>query len=310
MCDSDSPTHSVFDPSTDSSITASCLPSAKDEEFWYSDGTVVLIESSGILAFKVYHGLLARFSHVFREMLAFPAPSTAPSLHGVPVVHLSDSAHDLRHLLQVVFNKPMVQGRQVTPAPQSVSFDHISAVIRLAHKYQMDDILEDALAVLRGYYTTRYISWTARADNILAATPSHAIDAVLLARLTDAHALLPTALMHCSALGPRVVHGHTRTDGTVVRLADADVVRALDGRAELLRRDSRRLRAITLYLVGEHPGVQGSRPDLSRVCFSREQCKAAMKHIWEVYFGKEARYETSDLRPWAEAIPSLGRALW
>ena len=44
-------------------------------DLWYGDGTVILIaESTG---FRVYQGLLAKHSEVFRDMFSLPQPVTA-----------------------------------------------------------------------------------------------------------------------------------------------------------------------------------------------------------------------------------------
>ena len=75
-----------------------------DEEFWYEDGTIILIARE--IEFRVYKGLLAERSPLFKDMLSLPQPpqssyDSAPC----PVVHLSDSPEDLRHLLRVCMPK-------------------------------------------------------------------------------------------------------------------------------------------------------------------------------------------------------------
>ena len=75
----------------------------KDEEFWLEDGTIVLV--TGDIEFRVYGGLLANHSPVLKEEFAKPHPTRSTLVHGAgfflcPVVHLSDSPHDLRHLLR------------------------------------------------------------------------------------------------------------------------------------------------------------------------------------------------------------------
>ena len=80
----------------------------KDEEFWYDDGTIILI--AGNIEFRVYRGPLAKHSPVFRDMLALPQPpisDSTPSSFEEPVlappcpaVHVTDSPTDLRHFLR------------------------------------------------------------------------------------------------------------------------------------------------------------------------------------------------------------------
>ena len=81
----------------------------RDEEFWYGDGTIILIAAD--VEFRVYRGPLEKHSAVFRDMLSFPQPTkysapdsvSNPSSDSLPwpVVRLTDSPYDLRHLLRV-----------------------------------------------------------------------------------------------------------------------------------------------------------------------------------------------------------------
>lgn len=80
----------------------------RDEEFWYSDGNIVLI--AGSVEFRVYKGVLASHSPVFKDVFSLPQPqaalpSTPPSDEPCPVVHLPDSPGDLRHVLRVYMPK-------------------------------------------------------------------------------------------------------------------------------------------------------------------------------------------------------------
>ena len=68
----------------------------RDEEFWYEDGTIILIAAD--VEFRVYRGPLEKHSAVFRDMLSFPQPTKSsapdcvsnPSSDSLPwpVVHL------------------------------------------------------------------------------------------------------------------------------------------------------------------------------------------------------------------------------
>lgn len=82
------------------------LPIQRDEEFWYDDGTIILV--AGGIEFRVYKGILAEHSTVFRDMFSFPQPPEAHPASGdppCPVVHVSDSPEDLRHVLRVYMPK-------------------------------------------------------------------------------------------------------------------------------------------------------------------------------------------------------------
>lgn len=69
----------------------------KDDEFWFEDGTVILV--AGDVEFRVFMGLLANRSAIFKDLFAQTHPMRAVSLCGqqrisCPVVTLTDSAHD------------------------------------------------------------------------------------------------------------------------------------------------------------------------------------------------------------------------
>lgn len=81
---------------------SSCTSSVKlrrHPELWFDDGNIVLVACE--TAFRIYRGLLARQSTVFADMFAVSSSSHEETFDDCPVVHLSDSLHDLEHLLRV-----------------------------------------------------------------------------------------------------------------------------------------------------------------------------------------------------------------
>ena len=76
------------------------------KSLWLDDGTVVLVAKN--TAFKVYKGLLAAQSLVFSDMLSAGSTHATQILDGCPVVHLSDSPEDLRHLLRALISKEQI----------------------------------------------------------------------------------------------------------------------------------------------------------------------------------------------------------
>ncbi len=74
----------------------------RDEEFWYEDGTVILVARD--VEFRVFKGILADHSPVFRDMFSLPQPPEA-AIAPCPVVHVTDTPEDLRHLLRACIPK-------------------------------------------------------------------------------------------------------------------------------------------------------------------------------------------------------------
>ena len=97
---------STVDPGLDSTATLSQAASGsseltKHEEFWFEDGSIVLVANR--TAFRIYRGLLATQSTVFEDMFAtVTSPMMDETFEGCPVVRLSDSPYDLTHLLRIL----------------------------------------------------------------------------------------------------------------------------------------------------------------------------------------------------------------
>lgn len=87
----------------------------KDEEFWFQDGTVIL--HAGDVELRVYRRLLEAHSPVFKESFAQSHPTRNVTIDGqpfsCPVVKLTDSVQDLRHVLRACM--PKYAGRYVLP---------------------------------------------------------------------------------------------------------------------------------------------------------------------------------------------------
>lgn len=77
----------------------------RDGEFWFDDGSIILV--AGTVEFRVFKSILAQYSPVFSDMFSLPQPSFTSSSPAdpCPVVHLSDSPEDLRHILRVSMPK-------------------------------------------------------------------------------------------------------------------------------------------------------------------------------------------------------------
>ncbi|KAI0691728.1 hypothetical protein C8Q76DRAFT_592250, partial [Earliella scabrosa] len=209
----------------------------RDDKFWYEDGSVVLI--AGRVGFRVYRGLLADCSPVFRNML----PSTqlpqstgtggTTVLWACPEYHLSDSPAELRELLKVLIPRAEANLFESTHP----TYETISACVRLGHKYQIEPLVKQSLAYLSRFYPSDF-------DALLQGgqccpprfTFSHAIGVVNLARLTGTSALLPTALALCCTLkAHQLVDGFQHADGARETLAPTDLALCIQAHRALVR---------------------------------------------------------------------------
>ncbi|KAL1938157.1 hypothetical protein VTO73DRAFT_11986 [Trametes versicolor] len=248
-------------------------PRKRDEEFWCSDGNIILV--AGDVEFRVYKGILSEHSPVFRDMFSLPQPPVAASATSssaddtCPVVHLADSSEDVRHVLRAYM--PRGDPSVFFPTAPTYSYEMISAAIRLGHKYEMSALLDRALSYLKKYYTNDFATWESYTDY---GPPGfkcwqHAIGVVNLARLTGETSILPTALFICCMIGSDLVYGFTNADGTQERLSLDDLALCVTAKDRLVK-ESMRI-AFRIF-----------RPTLSDTCKSPAFCMEVFKRL----FGK------------------------
>ncbi|PIL26468.1 hypothetical protein GSI_12226 [Ganoderma sinense ZZ0214-1] len=197
-------------------------------EFWLPDGNIILVARA--IGFRVYRGLIAAQSTVFEDM--FAASSTDPNeiFDGCPVVHLSDSPEDLVHLVRVLLPK----SQRLYNRPELRPFSEVSALIRLAHKYHIQDVQDQALASLRDSVLSSDLDNWYKMPAMTSIATIDMIGVINLARLTDTLSILPGAFFVCTLLPPgKLLGGLTHEDGTVEQLSRDDLQRCLEGQRTL-----------------------------------------------------------------------------
>lgn len=123
-----------------------------------------------------------------------------------------------------------------------VSFNQVSAIVRLAHKYNIADLEGQAFSALKAYYTDSFDEHeSAGFHSQVSFDDVHAIGAVNYARLANRLEILPYALYACCGLRGDIVYGWEREDGTVEHLSPEDLKHCLDGRDALAREAMRLL---------------------------------------------------------------------
>lgn len=80
----------------------------EDSDIWFDDGSIIIVADHN--GFRVHRGSLSRQSEVFRGLFGIPQSQcgssldTAPeSFGGCPVVHVPDTAYDIKQLLLAVY---------------------------------------------------------------------------------------------------------------------------------------------------------------------------------------------------------------
>jgi hypothetical protein len=83
-------------------------PETKRSEPWFDDGNIILEAEHS--QFRVYRGVLAAASDVFKNIFSIPQPPSLREelIEGCTVVHMTDSAKDLRFVLKALCERRCV----------------------------------------------------------------------------------------------------------------------------------------------------------------------------------------------------------
>ncbi|EIN04254.1 hypothetical protein PUNSTDRAFT_146513 [Punctularia strigosozonata HHB-11173 SS5] len=157
---------------------------ARCEELWYLDGSIVLAAEG--VAFKVYRMLLAQHSSVFADMLAISHPdANVDPLYDCPLVHMPDSAEDLRCLLLAIHD--INSGERLDNAP----FAEAAAVASLAAKYDIPRLRDRALQRFDSWFPGSLHKWNVRPT----LAPTDYVKALRIARQLQRSCTLPLIML-------------------------------------------------------------------------------------------------------------------
>ncbi|KAI0692123.1 heterokaryon incompatibility protein-domain-containing protein [Cerioporus squamosus] len=196
-----------LDPVADPSAPSANDDLVRDTELWLESGSVVLLADN--IAFKVNRQTLAVPSVFFQSLFQFPRDAAVLTIDGCPLVKVDDSPEDLRHLLRVLFHRP------IAPGGARIAFPHASAYVRLSHKYKTNADTPPGLAAIRD--TSRSYQFTP-----LMSFTSHTLPAPI------SYFRSPTSSAPASAEGSALVRGYEAEDGTHVTLGSENLERVLN----------------------------------------------------------------------------------
>ncbi|KAJ7061522.1 hypothetical protein C8F01DRAFT_1137660 [Mycena amicta] len=108
------------------------------QDLWFEDGNIILQAQNS--QFRLFQGILAARSPVFRDMLAFPQPEESEFVDGCPVVQLHDDETEL-----VIFFSAIFIPEYFPSFPNPTTLDKVSACARISHKYDVEYIHRRAL---------------------------------------------------------------------------------------------------------------------------------------------------------------------
>ncbi|KAI0690217.1 hypothetical protein BC835DRAFT_1281397 [Cytidiella melzeri] len=172
-------------------------------DLWFADGSIVL--QAELTQFRVHTSVLARRSLFFHDMFTLPQPSSSSSTDedcSCPLVVLQDSATDVANLLVAFYDGPSFGNND------REDFRVVSGILRLATKYMVDSLREEAIRHLEVAWPGTLKGWDVR-EEVASAWEveggcQHAlrypspIDVINLAREVNAPSLLPSAFYDLS----------------------------------------------------------------------------------------------------------------
>ncbi|KAK7052492.1 BTB domain-containing protein, partial [Favolaschia claudopus] len=191
----------------------------REEGLWFEDcGLIIRAENT---IYRVSSAILAMHSVVFRDMLSLPPPDEPDMMDGCPLVLLTDSAEDVTNFLKAIFHYSFFN-----PPPAPTTFPIICSVLRMSHKYEVDELRKRALVHFSQAHPTTLSEW----DTVVNDPPSWTnlddeknILSISIARQFGATWILPTAFYRmCQS---------TQEDNIIdtVYLDTSDKVRFLQG---------------------------------------------------------------------------------
>ncbi|CCM01848.1 uncharacterized protein FIBRA_03919 [Fibroporia radiculosa] len=204
-----------------SSPEAASAQPQPDNSFWPENGDVVL--SAEMTAFHVHRSVLSQCSDVFREILALP-PSKGEIMdmfEGHSLVRLSDQVEDVHILLGTLYQRH----RYLPCARPQLTPKVFGILLRLSHKYKIEDILRDIMATLA-------LSFDCTLDRFQYLVDSDGDENMRLAPLPGTGIILANSLE--KLLPPEVIMSEfVHENGKVEKLHTKNLLRYINGRAQL-----------------------------------------------------------------------------
>ncbi|RDB20557.1 hypothetical protein Hypma_012114 [Hypsizygus marmoreus] len=220
---------------------------------WFEDGTLTLI--AGTSSFRIYGGILAAKSSVFKDM--YDSANPPPIEKGPPVLTLDDSAMELAYFLKALHDTEFFLPPTPTyAAPLAI----VAGVLRLSDKYGVLHLRKRAIEHLSIVYPTSLIEWTS-SPQFTHPNPSDHLIAIKLAREFDIPWIRPMAIYQYvsqpldDVLESLPFSGFTKED------------------IQLCIRGIRALKTLQL--------LQAPIVRVSPKCIDQWSCKAAERRMWD-----------------------------
>ncbi|KAJ7145140.1 hypothetical protein C8R43DRAFT_551540 [Mycena crocata] len=185
-------------------------------EIWHLDGSIIL--QAHKTQFRVHWSVLSLHSSFFRDMQGLPQPDSPdqPSIDGCPIIEVSDSAEDVKHLLKTLYD-PLFFLQVALPLPV------IASHIRLGRKYDFKDILSTVVERLTDEFPASLEDYDAlrpQSHSRIIRYRGITLDTITLARENNLLSVLPCAYLQALFFKPEAIFdGVARPDGSLSLLS-------------------------------------------------------------------------------------------
>ncbi|KDR69921.1 hypothetical protein GALMADRAFT_76606 [Galerina marginata CBS 339.88] len=244
---------------------------AQVEGLWFEDGNLILRAENSL--FRIYSGLLAARSSVFRDMLSFPPPYEGnPTMDGCSIVTVYDSARDMGYFLQAIFDSSFFE-----PAPTPTELPIVESVLRLSLKYDVQYLRKRALQHLLTTFPMTLKAWQQRDDlRTIPPVDNTPFAAFRLAREFDLVWLLPS-IVYCMSSHPfEKTLDHATWEDEQIDLSWADKRMCIIGRQKIVLTQSRQAITMMKAASAEVDGCTGDS------CGSTRQRCADILSGWDM----------------------------
>ncbi|KIM82681.1 hypothetical protein PILCRDRAFT_70265 [Piloderma croceum F 1598] len=223
-------------PRIDTSNALPTIPERGDP--WLDDRNIILHAES--TQFRVHRSILSASSSVFRDMFSLPQPENENLVDGCPVVHVSDTADNLHHVLKALFDRSYCS---VDNESQPLAV--IAAFLRLGRKYDIQQLYSEATKRLESEFPSTFEEFDNVADcfsliDYDGDDKEISFTIINLARENDVLSVLPGAFYAICTLHDmkEFVEAMERSEGSATELSVFDQRVVIKGRHSLLERQA------------------------------------------------------------------------
>ncbi|KAI0090611.1 hypothetical protein BDY19DRAFT_722481 [Irpex rosettiformis] len=215
------------------------LPLERSTDVWFDDGNCVLQAENKL--FKVYTGMLMKYSAQFQTMLSLPQPDatsadTQPMYENCPLILLpGDSAKDAGYFL-----KALSDLQYYTDVTKIKDISIVLAVINMSLKYEADVLLRRSIPAFTALYPASLAKWEIRsrrrqyAPFVQAYGPALPFLVIAVAKKTGMDMLLPSAMFECCSYSIfDIMDGVARPNGEYLHLDHESKRKILKARTQI-----------------------------------------------------------------------------